>query len=139
MSSSAASCHCNRLVIACVGDPKKISMCHCLDCQRRTGSIFSIAAFFERDQIHLRQGEPRTYERDSASGFPVKFHFCGYCGSNIYWEPARMPHLIGVAVGAFADPTFPKPQQAVYLKHKHAWCVLPDEIVAFDERPTATA
>ena len=139
MGSRVASCHCNRLVISCMGDSKKISMCHCLDCQRRTGSLFSVAVFFERDRIHLLQGEPNSYERGSDSGFPVRFHFCGDCGSNVYWEPARMPTLIGVAVGAFADPAFPLPHQAVYVKHKHSWLVLPVEITAYEERPSATA
>jgi hypothetical protein len=40
-------------------------------------------------------------------------HFCPECGSTVFWEPARMPRLIGVTVGAFGDPSFPRPEQSV--------------------------
>lgn len=123
-----ASCHCGYLKLKCVGEPTKVSMCHCHDCQRRTGSAFSIAAFFERGSVELASGAPATFTRDSASGFPVAFNFCPDCGSNLYWEPQRMPHLIGVAVGAFADPAFPRPEQSVWTDEKHAWISLPDDV-----------
>jgi hypothetical protein len=103
-------------------------MCHCIDCQRQTGSAFGIGAFFERSAVSVVQGTPKTYTRDSASGKHVTFHFCGECGSTVFWEPERAPHLIGVAVGAFADPAFPAPQQSVWTHRKHAWLDLPDDV-----------
>nr|WP_235523911.1 MULTISPECIES: GFA family protein [unclassified Caulobacter] len=110
-------------------------MCHCLDCQRRTGSILSIAAFYERAAVTLVQGLPRQFTRDSASGKPVTFHFCGTCGANVFWEPARMPHLVGVAVGAFGDPDFPRPEQAVWTKDRHRWLHLPADTPSFEVNP----
>src|SRR3546814_5793244 len=32
-----ASCHCGKLILRCRGEPAKVSLCHCMDCQRRTG------------------------------------------------------------------------------------------------------
>lgn len=46
-----AACQCGRLVIRCSGEPAAVSLCHCLDCQRRTGSVFGVGAFFAREQI----------------------------------------------------------------------------------------
>jgi hypothetical protein len=85
--------------------------------------------------VRVERGTSDIFERGSASGFPVRFHFCGRCGSNVYWEPARMPDLVGVAVGAFADPTFPPPQQSVWTKDKHAWLRLPDGMATFESSP----
>ncbi len=110
-------------------------MCHCLDCQRRTGSAFSVAVFYERDRVSVTPGTSRVFERDSASGHPVRFHFCERCGANVYWEPARLPSLVGVAVGAFADPAFPRPEQSVWTKDKHGWLTLPADVVTFDASP----
>jgi hypothetical protein len=135
METRTARCHCGEIEICCSGSPHKISMCHCLDCQRRTGSAFSVAVFYECDQIRVERGMAATYERNSASGFPVRFRFCGRCGSNVYWEPRRLPHLIGVAIGAFADPLFRRPDQSVWRRAKHAWLTLPDGIVAYDVAP----
>jgi hypothetical protein len=103
-------------------------MCHCADCQRRTGSVFGIGGFFDRGAVSVIRGAPKTYTRDSASGRRVTFHFCGECGSTLFWEPERAPQLIGVAVGAFADPSFPAPQQSVWTHGKHGWLCLPEDV-----------
>ncbi len=111
-------------------------MCHCRECQRRTGSPFSVAVFYERSAVSVTHGTSLQFKRGSASGYTVTFHFCGRCGSNVYWEPARMADLIGVAVGAFADPGFPRPAQSVWTKDKHDWIGLPAAVVAFDTSPS---
>ena len=135
MEGRLASCHCQKLRLRCEGQPSKVSMCHCLDCQRRTGSAFSVAVFYDRGNVHIEQGETKAFSRNSSSGFPVTFHFCDDCGSNVFWEPARHPGLIGVAMGAFADPNFAQPEQAVFTKHKHAWVGLPSSMILVEENP----
>jgi len=106
-------------------------MCHCDDCQRRTGSVFSIAAFFPREAVTV-QGGSKTFTRASLSGSAIDFHFCPDCGSTVWWEPARMPHLVGIGVGAFADAAFPAPEQSVWTRDKHRWLTLPDHMVCYD-------
>ncbi|MBZ9916456.1 MULTISPECIES: GFA family protein [unclassified Mesorhizobium] len=124
MTSRIARCACGQLQIRCPQQPVKISLCHCLDCQRRTGSPFGIAAFFDADAIDI-EGSSQTFRRNSDSGFPVTFHFCGNCGSTVFWYPSRKPEAVAVAVGCFADPSFPAPTQAVYGESRHDWVVLP--------------
>ncbi len=119
-----ATCSCGRLRVACAGEPRKVSLCHCLDCQKRTGSAYGIAAFFPREAV-TATGAATRFTRASDSGHPVTFHFCPNCGSTVYWEPARLPHLVAVAVGAFADPDFPAPSQAVHDQHRHGWVTVP--------------
>jgi hypothetical protein len=135
MISRTASCHCGQLTLLCDGEPTKVSMCHCRDCQRRSGSAFSVAVFYRRASVRVASGTTTMFERDSASGFPVNFHFCPRCGSNMFWEPRRLPDLIGVAMGAFADPSFPCPEQSVWMKDKYAWLGLPDTVAAYETNP----
>lgn len=130
-----ATCHCGALVIRCEGEPAKVSLCHCFDCQRRTGSLFSVAAFFPRPSLVREGGSANSFHRASASGFGVTFHFCPECGSSLWWEPERLPHLVGVAAGAFADPGFPMPEQAVWSDERHGWLELPPAIVAHARNP----
>lgn len=125
MSDREASCACGQLTVRCAGEPTKVSLCHCRECQKRTGSTYGIAAFFPRAAVRPA-GEAHHYTRASDSGHPVTFHFCPRCGSTVYWEPARMPDRIAVAVGAFADPNFPAPSQSVYDEHRHVWVRPPD-------------
>src|SRR5215510_5842871 len=120
MLTRIANCACGQLRVTCAGDPVKVSQCHCLDCQKRTGSTYGIGAFFSRKSIEMI-GAFRTYRRSSVSGFAVTFHFCPNCGSTVFWEPDRRPDAIAVAVGSFADPTFPAPSQSVYNEFRHRW------------------
>ena len=115
-----ATCACGSLKVRCTGDPIKVSLCHCLDCQRRTGSTYGIAAFFRREDVEP-QGATRSYTRQSDRGHPVTFQFCPDCGSTVLWRPHRKPDVVAVAVGSFADPAFPAPTQAVYSEHRHPW------------------
>jgi hypothetical protein len=115
-----ATCSCGQLSVKCAGEPTSVSQCHCLACQRRTGSTYGIAAFFPRAVVNV-SGADKTFTRQSDSGYPVVFHFCPECGSNVYWEPRRKPDVFAVAAGAFADPTFPGPAKGVYVEHRHHW------------------
>jgi hypothetical protein len=120
MVSRTATCSCGQLGIVCEGEPVSVSLCHCLECQRRTGGPFGIAAFFPRAAV-AATGRATDYVRPSDSGFPVTFHFCPECGSTVWWEPARKPDFVAVAPGAFADPAFPGPEKSVYGQNRHHW------------------
>ena len=120
MPIRVAACVCERLTASCSGDPAQVFLCHCFACQRRTGSTYGIAAFFSRGNVAVA-GDAMAYTRQSDSGYPVNFYFCPHCGSTVYWERCRKPEMVAVAVGAFADPAFPPPSQAVYAEHRHRW------------------
>ena len=120
MITRLATCSCGQLSVSCEGEPVSVSLCHCLECQRRTGGPFGIAAFFPRTAIVV-SGRATAYARPSDSGFPVTFHFCPVCGSTVHWEPARKPDFVAVAAGAFADPAFPAPEKSVHGQHRHHW------------------
>src|ERR1700719_1277976 len=120
MPTSIAACVCEQLTVSCSGDPAQVSLCHCLACQRRTGSTYGIAAFYPRENVMVA-ADATAYTRQSDSGYPVTFYFCPHCGATVYWKASRKPEMFGVAVGAFADPAFPAPSRAVYPEHRHRW------------------
>ena len=124
-----ASCMCGQLQLVCEGDPVRISMCHCLACQRRTGSIFGVQARFPRDQVTVIEGRSTQFSRTADSGNSVTFHFCPDCGSTVYWELSGMPGVLAVAVGAFADPGFAEPRHSVYEARRHPWSMMPGSLV----------
>jgi len=123
MATRTAASACGQLQVTCRGAPQKVSLCHCLDCQRRTGSAFGIAAFYPREAV-AAEGRASRYRRSADSGFAITFHFCPDCGATVFWEPERKPEAVAVAVGAFADPGFPAPTQAVWEERRHPWVTL---------------
>src|SRR5215470_2784858 len=124
MTTRRAACSCGQLLITCDGEPVRVSMCHCLECQRRTGSVFSNQAWFDREQIVSTLGASTEFVRSSDAGNSVIFRFCPICGSTVYWEAEGFPALVAVAVGSFADPAFPSPTHSVWEKRRHHWLKL---------------
>ena len=120
-----ASCSCGQLTLTVEGDPIRISMCHCLACQRRTGSAFGIQARFPADRVHVA-GRYTQYVRVSDEGEERTFRFCPDCGATVFWTLATVPDAIAVPIGAFADPTFPTPTVSVYGSRRHPWVSLPE-------------
>ena len=114
-----AHCACGQLRALTHGEPKVVSMCHCLECQRRSGSPFGLGAWFEKAAVDI-QGEHRTFTR-MVEDRRVINHFCPNCGGPVFWEADGRPGWVAVAVGMFADPNFPPPARSVYEDRKHAW------------------
>ena len=100
-------------------------MCHCLACQRRTGSAFGAQARFPRGQIRV-EGRHTDYVRVSDEGEERTFHFCPECGSTVFYELPSAPDVYAVPLGAFADPTFPAPRVSVYESRRHPWVAVPE-------------
>jgi hypothetical protein len=120
MMSRTAVCTCGALEVEARGEPLKISACHCLSCQRRTGSAFSVAVFYDRDLVALK-GTSKTFTRPGDSGQKVEFHFCPNCGTTILWYPEFRPRYAGVAIGCFAGDSPGIPAQAVYEQFRQPW------------------
>jgi hypothetical protein len=118
-----AACSCGQLQVVCTGEPVRVSLCHCLECQRRTGSVYGAQARFRREDISSIEGRSTAFSRMGDSGNSSTLHFCPVCGSTVYWEPDALPDFIVVAVGAFADPHFPAPKVSVYEERRHAWAL----------------
>jgi hypothetical protein len=121
MATRRAACSCGKLEIVCEGEPVRVSMCHCLECQRRTGAVFGSQAWFSREQIISISGNSTPFTRQSDAGRWVKFQFCPMCGSTVYWQAEAFPGHIAVAVGSFADPAFPAPTLSGWEARQHPW------------------
>jgi hypothetical protein len=123
-----ASCQCGKLTATVADGAEAVTVaCHCLDCQRRTGSPFGTIAYFPRESVTV-SGEPREYSRAGDNGHTLTRGFCAECGAAVYVMASRMPEIMGVPVGAFADPAFPAPARSVYEQSKHDWAMLPEGI-----------
>ena len=121
MTIREATCSCGGLKLKCEGDPVRISMCHCLECQRRTGSVFGVQAWFPTECVNLAGGVATQFARRGDSGRLVTFHFCPQCGGTVFWQAEQRPEFTAVAIGAFADPTFASPRVSFWESRKHLW------------------
>ncbi len=135
MPSRIASCCCGQLSIEVEGDPLGVGLCHCFACQRRTGSVFAALASFAAP--YKVTGTATEYGRTGDQGAKFRFRFCPVCGTNLFHtEEGYEQSSVGVAVGAFADPSFPPPQDSVYECRRHRWVRLPPGVRTYERDPT---
>ena len=127
MSLRQASCSCGQLQALVQAEPIRVSVCHCLACQRRTGSVFAAQARFPRSSVSIT-GRSTEYVRVGDEGTRITFHFCPECGSTLFYGLAGHEGAIAIPVGAFADPSFPGPSFSVYEERMHHWVNMPKDI-----------
>ena len=131
MATRRSSCNCGKLSLTYDGpDPERITLCQCYECQKRTGSALSVQARLPKEHA-TTEGQSKTWTFPNDSGKPAQFrscdsqgityHFCPECGSTVYWEFAFAPESLGVAVGAFTDPTFPPPIGSGFEAYGAPW------------------
>jgi hypothetical protein len=134
MRTRTASCSCGQLSIEVQGEPLGNGICHCLACQRRTGSVFAALAGFAAPW--KVSGLATEFVRVGDQGARFTFRFCPFCGSTVFHTEQGFEHThVAVAVGTFADPTFPPPQDSVYECRRHSWVQLPIAIRRHDKDP----
>lgn len=124
MTARTASCSCGQLQAKTACDPLRVSVCHCLACQRRTGSVFGAQARFPSEAVTI-VGEGVEYVRIGDEGSRVIFRFCPTCGATVYYTFDGNSEFVAIPVGAFADPGFPAPVFSVYEERMHAWVTMP--------------
>ena len=126
-----ATCRCGQLRATALGDPVRISVCHCLDCKKRSGSAFSAQARWPDAQVTVT-GESKIWSCVSENGNRADFRFCPDCGSTVAYVIEALPGLTAIPIGAFADPDFPAPQYSVYENRMHNWTAILGDGVEHD-------
>lgn len=115
-----ARCGCGSLTVTLPGTSDMVVACHCIDCQRRTGSPFGVGAYYPADMIGI-SGAAKEYVRPTATGGKFRSFFCPECGTSVYWKTDKHPTMIGVAVGAIGDIGYPGPVRSVWEQSRHRW------------------
>jgi hypothetical protein len=127
MPTRTASCSCGQLSAITTVDPVRISVCHCLACQRRTGSVFGAQARFPVRTVTIT-GTSQQYVRIGDEGSRMVFNFCPVCGATVHYALEGGDEHIAIPVGAFAEPSFPRPAFSVYEERMHSWVQMPEDI-----------
>lgn len=130
-----ATCRCGQLTATCKGEPVRVSVCHCLACQKRSGSAFATQARWNEDDVVL-SGNSKLWERLADSGHKATYKFCPVCGSTLAYTIEGWPGVIALPVGAFADTEFPPPCFSVYEHRKHNWVDISGDNVEHSSDPS---
>src|SRR5215831_17562302 len=84
-------CQCGALRYEITQAPKLVYTCHCTECQRLTGSAFSMALVTDTEAFSLTGATPRPIQRKADSGRTVIRWVCPDCGTWIWSGPKPDP------------------------------------------------
>jgi hypothetical protein len=128
-------CNCGHVRYRIEGKPVVVAQCHCRNCQRQSGSAFSVNLMVKADGV-TTQGALTTYEdRDTHSGNSVHRRFCGTCGSPIFSELADDNGMVIVKAGTLDEPGAFVPSVSVWTSTKWPWVELPQGQHSFPQNP----
>jgi len=125
-----AQCQCGQLSAAISGTTDQIVACHCIDCQRRSGSPFGVVAYYVAEQITIT-GTSSEFTRTTEVGNLFTTGFCPQCGATVWCRGEAKPGVIGIPVGSIADADFPPPVRSVWEQSMHGWVALPANLQHF--------
>jgi hypothetical protein len=121
VTSRIASCRCGQLRATVNGEPVRVSVCHCLDCKKRSGSAFAVQARWPETQVII-EGRSKSFVNVADSGNRITFNFCPDCGSDVHYRiEGKFEGLVGIPFGAFDDPYFASPSFSVWEDRKCDW------------------
>ncbi|GAB5467375.1 MAG: GFA family protein [Rhodospirillales bacterium] len=118
-----AQCCCGACKVAVLGEPEMNLLCHCRNCQLRTGSAFGWSGYF-RDAVFTQLSGSYGSYVPSGDGSQER-RFCDRCGTTLFWRGAAFPGLVGIAGGCFSDPPLPEPSVAARNETRCTWLTLP--------------
>jgi hypothetical protein len=131
-SSLEGRCACGAVRYRLTSAPMFVHCCHCLDCQRQTGSAFVLNAIIEADRIVLVAGDPRPVTVPTDSGRPHDIHRCPACQTAMWSDYGRRPNYRFVRIGTLDDPTALVPDVHIFTRSKQPWVRLPEGARAFE-------
>ena len=125
-----ARCACGQLTATCVGEPVRVSVCHCRECQRRTGGAFSAQARFPAAAVTLA-GTTRTWEKVADSGRRAWFRWCPDCGGTVAFANEGRTD-IAIPLGAFDGGDGPVPRLSIYEEARRPWVAIVGDGIVHD-------
>jgi hypothetical protein len=124
------ACACGNVRFALNDAPITTHCCHCLQCQKSTGSAFSVHAMIERERISVLQGTPETYQGKESH----KAVQCPACKARLWsYHPHLGEAIAFVRVGMLDEPGRLQPEAHYFTRSKHPWLRLPAGLPTFDE------
>lgn len=124
-------CACGSVRYRLASEPMFVHCCHCLHCQRQTGSAFVVNLLIETDRVELLSGDLQPVDAPRDDGSPQRILRCPCCQVAIYSHYGAA-HIAFVRGGTLDDPARVRPDVHIYTRSKVGWVTLPPDTPAFE-------
>lgn len=117
-------CACGNIRFEIHNDPMIVHACHCTDCQRHSGSPFTVNAWTEASNLEFIENTQENVATStlpsSGSGKPHNLCFCPSCSTAIYSQ-YQAPHSVFVRVHTLDNPSSLSPDVHIWTRSKPDW------------------
>ena len=138
MTTRTASCRCGQLRATATGEPVRVSVCHCLDCKKRSGSAFAVQARWPAEQVTI-EGRSNTFINTADSGNRMHRKFCPVCGTQLFSQAESRPNLVFIRAGALDDPEIAKPSSTIWVSSAPSWACIDQTLPQVPGQPAPIA
>ena len=127
MPTIQGSCLCGKVTYRADGDPLFTAACHCTDCQKQTGTAFSVIVAVPTDAFHVEGDSLASVTTiGSDHGQEVDRRFCRECGSPIVTLTPAAPGMAIVKAGTLDDTSWLDPTLHIWTESAQAWVTTGD-------------
>ena len=131
LSGREGGCSCGEVRYRLADEPLIVHCCHCLNCQRQTGSAFVVNLLIEADRVELLGEAPQPVDVPRDDGSPQRIYRCPTCRVAVFSEYGS-PEVRFVRSGTLDDPTGVVPDVHIFTRSKVGWVTLPESTPAFE-------
>ena len=131
-------CLCGNVTYEIQTEPFAQAICHCRDCQRQTGTAFSIVLGVPKAAFTVEGDTLSSVETTGeVHGTPTRRHFCSACGSPIFSAVEAQPDVVYVKAGTLDDASWLTPNAEVFTRSKLPWAPHLENSARFETLPPA--
>ena len=126
-------CACGKVRYELTDAPMFVHCCHCLNCQRQTGTAFVLNMMIEASRVELLSGTPTAVAMPRDEGRLHRIFRCPKCQVAVWSEYGGRSEVLFVRAGTLDDPATVSPDVHIYTRSKLPWITLPASVPAFEE------
>ena len=134
MAKIEGGCMCGKVRYSAEAEPIFQGLCHCKNCQKFTGSSFSVVLAIPTPTLTVT-GELKTYDAKGDSGQGIHSSFCPNCGSPVIDQADVMQGVTMIRAGSLDDQSWLKPTMEIYCDSKMPWVSLGGGLQSFPKMP----
>jgi|SRR3954447_4651394 hypothetical protein len=138
MAKISGHCLCGQVTYSADGEPIAQAICHCTNCQRQTGTAFSVVIGVPTAGFNVEGASLAAFPTmGEIHGTQTMRHFCSACGSPIYSSVEALPDVVFVKAGTLDDASWLEPNAEVWTRSAQPWTPHLDGAVQFERMPGA--
>ncbi|QRY77818.1 GFA family protein [Pseudomonas sp. PDNC002] len=136
MKTLQGTCLCGSVQYSSSQAPTMTAVCHCSDCQKQSGSAFSVNVMIPAEGFQVNGLTLASYRVQGGSGMQVRRFFCSHCGSPLYTEMAAMPGVLAVKAGTLRNSSTVTPNLHVWCASAQPWVAIDPSLPRFEHTPS---